>query len=346
MASEKSPLVVNADGSNEKSFTERMQVVGAILSLISIAVLKVQLTAFLFSYAHYPTAYSLWSCVVTDVLLVPVFLITPSQWGIPSYAMLPLMTIIITFTSLDLAFTNIALANISTALQQCIAATNPFWTIMMETILYRKCQHPLVYVAIMFLVVGALFASLGSIERMNIWGVVAACIAVLCSASKAVFTHNAFKKFKGEMGPLSLLFWLDLLMIPLFVVWTGISGELVAMYKFVTADMSVFLQMTGTAALGGVRALTGMLVLSLVTATSMSTANIFTQILNIIISIPIQGTEVTPALLAGVVIVICASASYTVMKSFKGCLLGVDKACGCAEPKPGGDKAAPLNPSS
>ena len=65
-----------------------------------------------------------------------------------------LLTIVF-FTAFDLAFTNIALARISTALQQCIAATNPFWTIMLETALYQRFQHPVTYLTVALLVVGA-----------------------------------------------------------------------------------------------------------------------------------------------------------------------------------------------
>ena len=53
--------------------------------------LKTQLTAYLFSSGPYPTAYSLWSCVVTCVLLLPFFFVPccfpqqfPQQWGYPT----------------------------------------------------------------------------------------------------------------------------------------------------------------------------------------------------------------------------------------------------------------------
>lgn len=127
------------------------------------------------------------------------------------------------------------------------------------------------------------------------------------------------------MGALALLFWVDLFMIPIYLVWTLANGELVEMFTVAFSTTSVTVSFTFTAALGGVRALTQYVVLVFVTATSMSTANIFTQILNILISIPLQGTTVTPALLAGIILVICCSASYAYLKMNKAVLKGIDE---------------------
>merc|ERR1719478_1464265 len=106
----------------------------SLFALVSMAVVKTQLTAALFrtSTAGYPTAYSFWSCIVTVLLLVPYFLVRPSSFGFPTRPMAGTLFLIVAFTSFDLGFTNIALARISTALQQCVAATNPFWSIIFE----------------------------------------------------------------------------------------------------------------------------------------------------------------------------------------------------------------------
>merc|ERR1711998_371651 len=95
------------------------------------------------------------------------------------------------------------------------------------------------------LVVGAVLASLGSVSRLSVFGVVAACLAVLSSASKYVFTHGALKKFKGELGSLALLFWVDLFMTPIFLVWTLANGELSDLFTVAFADVTTFWQMTG-----------------------------------------------------------------------------------------------------
>ena len=153
------------------------KVAASLFALVSIAVLKTQLTAYLFSSGPYPTAYSLWSCVMTCVLLLP-FLVGPcimpkgltigernipfpQTWGYPRLDNKPMsalllnltsphlaalaasppllshtlhlsplslavrnLALIVSFTALDLGFTNIALSQISTSIQQCIAATN------------------------------------------------------------------------------------------------------------------------------------------------------------------------------------------------------------------------------
>jgi len=318
---------------DEKTPAEKMQTAGSIVFLVAVAVLKTQLTAFLFSSSNFPTAYSLWSCVVTDLLLVPFFVtgVTPFCW--PTRDMAKVLTLIIIFTASDLAFTNIALANISTALQQCIASTNPFWTLMIETVLYRRCQHPVVYATVILVVIGTVFSTLGSITNLNVFGLISAVVAVLSSACKYVFTHTAFREFKKEMNSFSLLFWVDLLITPIYLVWTLISGELVLLFEDMFSTQAQFWQSTLTAALGGVRAVSQYFVLALVTATSMSTANMTTQVLNILISIPIQHTNVTPFLVIGICVTICSSVFYAFIKAHKPFLPWFDETLGCA-PKP------------
>jgi hypothetical protein len=330
-ATEASPLV---EGRAEAPKTwldtvkENLQVGSSIAALVSVAVLKTQLTAFLFRSSNFPTAYSFWSCLVTCVMLVPIFVLSPlfnkSTWSWPQQSMATNFALIVFFTAFDLGFTNIALANISTALQQCIASTNPFWTIVIETALYQRWQHALVYFAVIGLVSGAALASLGSDATGNPGGVIAAVVAVLCSASKYVFTHKAFRTFKGEMGALALLFWVDLFMMPIYIVWVTANGELTGYFAEVRSA-SDFWQMTGTAALGGVRALTQYVVLIFVSATSMSTANIFTQILNIIISIPLQNTPVSAELGAGIALVVFFSGFYALTKSNRQVLAAFDE---------------------
>ena len=219
--SEDTPLVKKEE--ENSSPAEKLKVMLAIGLLISTAVVKTQLTAVLFAGSKFPTAYSFYSCIVTCVMLVPVFILVPSQWGIPVKEMFVApgysLTLIVLFTAFDLGFTNIALANLSTALQQCIAATNPFWTIMIESILYRKWQHAIIYLAVCGVVLGAIVTSVAQIKKVTLIGLIAAVAAVLCSASKYVFAHSTFKKYKGVMGPLALLFWVDILMVPIYVVW-------------------------------------------------------------------------------------------------------------------------------
>lgn len=325
-AKEGTPLVTKEEEDSDSGVGARAGTLAAIFFLITIMVVKTQMTAMLFSMATFPTAYSFYSCVVTEALLIPVFLIKPSQWGVPIKEMFVgptyALTLVVVFTTFDLAFTNIALANISIALQQCIAATNPFWTLCIESLLHGKWQHPIVFGAVLGVMAGAVLVSVANVSKLNAIGVVSAIIAVLCSASKAAFTHAAFKKYKKHMGALALLFWVDLLMIPIFIPWVLVNGELVQLFE---SGMSAaqWWQFTGTAALGGVRALTQFLVLSMVTATSTSIVNIFALVFNIIISMFWQPTEVTPMLIIGVVMVPIFTALYTYLKSDKYACFGI-----------------------
>jgi len=349
MSSTKNEATPLVDASIHTSATEKtslgcstqMALIISLVSLISIVVVKVQLTAYLFSMASFPTAYSFYSSIVTDVLLIPMFLIFPSQWGVPSLDMFLgpkyTFTLIIIFTTCDMAFTNIALANISITLQQCIAATNPFWTILIETLLHGKCQHPIIYGVVSGLVVGAIFVSISDMKHVNVTGIIFACMAVLCSASKYAFTHAAFRQYKDKLGALSLLFWVDLLMIPIFIPWCLINGELVKMFQ-ANMDFATWMQFTGTAALGGVRALTQFFVLSYTTATSMSIANTFALVLNILISMMWQSHTINAMLVIGIIIVIGTSALYAHLKSSKDACFGILRS---KEP-PKSEKTEPL----
>ena len=113
-------------------------------------------------------------------------------------------------------------------------------------------------------------------------------------------------------------------------VWSGANGELYEMFAYMSRSPQEWGAFTGTAMLGGVRALTQYVVLIFVSATSMSTANTFTQNLNIIISIFSQrGTmhevAVTPTLVAGVSLVCVFSVAYTLLKADRRLLAWVDE---------------------
>jgi hypothetical protein len=105
------------------------------------------------------------------------------------------------------------------------------------------------------------------------------------------------------------------------------------LFEDMFSTQAQFWQSTLTAALGGVRAVSQYFVLALVTATSMSTANMTTQVLNILISIPIQHTNVTPFLVIGICVTICSSVFYAFIKAHKPFLPWFDETLGCA-PKP------------
>ena len=108
--------------------------------------------------------------------------------------------------------------------------------------------------------------------------------------------------------------------------------QLIVMYNDTTTDIEKFSMLTATAALGGVRALMGFYVLSFVTATSTAVVNIFTQDLNILLSIPLQHLPVTPLLGSGLSVSMGTSGFYTYIKMNKGFIKKVDETCGCVPP--------------
>lgn len=294
----------------EKAEVTPLKVYSSMVALVSVAVFKTQITALLFSSSNYPTAFSLMSCVVTCIMLMPVFAVFPSQWQVANFSIIfPDLLIVVAFTALDLGFANIALAELSTALYQIIAACNPAMTAFIETIYMRKVQHWAVYVTVLGLVLGAAFATMGStgIDRYSTYGLIAALIQVTTSASKYVFAHGILKKHKGALSSLSLLFWLDFFMIPIFIPWTMLNGEFAALLVVETHSGAEWMNMIFTSGVGGVRALSQFIVLTYVSATSMSAANIFTQILNILISLPIQHTPLTQNLVIGILFTLTAS---------------------------------------
>jgi hypothetical protein len=124
---------LSGGGGTDSSLSQVFRVAIATGALVGVGVLKTQLTARLFHIGHQPpTAYSLYSCIVVCCMLVPIFVVRPSYWAVPKREMARHLSLIVFFTALDLGFTNIALSELSTALQQCIASTNPFWTILIE----------------------------------------------------------------------------------------------------------------------------------------------------------------------------------------------------------------------
>jgi len=314
-----------AEGACPEAGPTSAQIFGAVFSLQFIVVVKTQLTALLFEAAHVsPNIYSFYTCIVTCLLLVPIFLLKPGTWGVPSKEMCLgptyVFPLIVAFTTFDLCFTNIALSLIAIALQQCIAATNPFWTGVFEALLNNKWQHWVIYLAVTGVVIGAIVAG---IDQMKVGGenvsggLLFALLAVLCSSSKGVFTHASFKKFKGTLSPLALLFWIDLLMMPIILAVPAISplwsGEL-AEFLSQGMDAVTFWQMTGIAAIGGARALAQMVLFSMVTATSTSIANIGTQMSNVIISMMWQHVAPTPTFITGLMIVFTSIITYTNLK--------------------------------
>jgi len=103
-------------------------------------------------------------------------------------------------------------------------------------------------------------------------------------------------------------------LLPIYAIIAGVQGELKTMFSDATASASIFFQFTGTAGLGGIRALTQYFVLTLLSATSLATASTFTTALNIFISMTWQEMDISAFLITGSCLVIAAAAFYAYLK--------------------------------
>merc|ERR1711865_454542 len=145
-------------------------------------------------------------------------LIDRTQWAVPKRDYMPGFLLVCTLVALDLALTNIAVALLAVAIQQCIVATNPAFTVTIESIVRRKLAHPMIYFVIIFLCTGPVVAQIGApADDVNIVGICIQLAGVTCSACKYVFAHSVMQKCKKDLGTFAFLFWIDVL-----------NGELVA----------------------------------------------------------------------------------------------------------------------
>ena len=115
----------------------------SITFYIGVAVLKTMLTKTLLNSASTPVALSAMSCIVTCIMLIPIFLYKPSTWGVLNWRKNGMGFFMVTvLVTLDLAFTNIAVSLLSVSIQQTLLAVNPAATVIIEGIVRRKLAHP------------------------------------------------------------------------------------------------------------------------------------------------------------------------------------------------------------
>jgi len=294
---------------------------------IFIAVLKTMLTKALFSGgADFPVGFSAVSAIATCMVVAPVFIVKPETWAIPSREILPGFCLVCALVALDLAFTNIAVSLLAVAIQQCIIATNPAFTVAIESIVRSKIYHPAIYATITVLCIGPILAQVGAdVSSAPLTGVVVQLIGVTMSACKYVFAHAVLQSCKKELGTFSFLFWIDTLILLILVPWSLLNGELVSLMKS-PANALDWVNLIATAVLGGVRFFSQLLVLRVSTATTLSCANIAFQAINIYLSLALFGKPaLTPFLILGSMITLSSAGVYTYFKISK--VLETDAKC-------------------
>jgi len=328
-ASETTPLATKADlpsGDLESttadaappSFFAQFAVPLAIGFYVCVAVVKTMLTKSLFNTSSQPVAFSAISAVATCVTLIPVFLIDRSQWAVPKAEYLRGFILVCVLVALDLALTNIAVSMLAIAIQQCIIATNPAFTITIESIVNRKLQHSFVYVVIAVLCIGPVVAQIGMpADNISFLGIAAQLAGVVCSACKYVFAHSVMQQCKKDLGTFAFLFWTDVLILPILLPWALLDGELIVLLRAPDEAMD-WIQLLGAAVLGGVRFFSQLLVLRVSTATTLSCSNLAYQAINIYLSLWIFGKPpLTAGLITGSVITLSSAGVYTYIKISK-----------------------------
>ena len=190
----------------------QMQVVGAFSFLTFVAVTKTLLTKTVFVHVPTPVAFSVFSCVVTAVCLVPVFMCQPKLFAFLDRKMMVGFIGVCIAIAIDLAATNVAISLLSVALQQVIKATSPAATILVESLWNCRASHPLMYLVVALLCVGPILTRAGSSSFDSTpLGVGMMTAAVISGAFKYVLAHAMIKQYKARLGTLAFTFWVEVI---------------------------------------------------------------------------------------------------------------------------------------
>ncbi len=306
-------------------------------SLTFVAVTKTLLTKLVLKRVDAPVAFSVLSCVASIATLLPIFAVRREYFSHIQPRMYAGFTLVCLSIAVDLGCTNVAISELSVALQQCIKAASPAATIILESILWRRLQHPAVYLTIIVLCAGAAVTELGSSDYdASLYGVLMMSTAVLAGALKYVLARQMIREYQDELGPLAFCFWVEVIVGILLTPWAVLSGEMGLLFwpdamqdvgsgvqtaaDYSTLDWAL---LWFTAAYGGVRLFLQIFLLQFTSATTLALSNVTIQAFTIILGIRLFHTEVTPTLVIGVAITLLASAAYTYIK-----------VCGSCDPRP------------
>lgn len=229
----------------------------AFLFLVFVAVTKTLLTKTVFVHGTPPVAFSALSCIITAMCFVPIFIAQPSYYANLNSGMMVGFFWVCVAIALDLAFTNMAISLLSVALQQCIKASSPAATVILESLWNRTCHHPAKYAVITLLCLGPVLTNLGSSSFDSTpLGVAAMSMAVVAGAFKYVLAHAMIAKYKATLGTLAFTFWVEVFVAVMLAPWAILNGEMTQLVvgpdgKGVSASDWVLLCFT--AGYGGVR---------------------------------------------------------------------------------------------
>ena len=304
-------------GAREESSTS--DVVWAFSFLTFVAVSKTLLTKFVFTHVDTPVAFSVLSCVATIVLISLIFVVHPASFGWIRREMLVGFFGVSAAIALDLGCTNVAISELSVAMQQTIKATSPAATVLLEVAFMRKCHHPVIFVLVGLLCVGSVLVKWGSRDYdATVYGMVMMIVAVVSGAFKYVMAHAMIRDFRDDLGVLAFTFWIDILVALMLAPWAILNGEAERLiFGGAVSSTTDWGLLWFTGAYGGVRIFSQFALLKHTSATTLALSNVTIQALTTILGIVLFSTPVTPFLVAGVSTTLIATAGYTYVKTAK-----------------------------
>ena len=285
--------------------------------LTFVAVTKTLLTKFVFTHVDTPVAFSVLSCIATIVVLLPVFAVRPSYFAWLKREHLHGFCGCSFAIALDLACTNVAISELSVAMQQTIKATSPAATVLLEVAFNRKCQHPVIFLLILLLCAGSVLVKWGSSDYdATLFGILMMSLAVVAGAFKYVMAHSMIRTFRESLGVLAFTFWVEIFVAIILAPWAYLNGEAEELiYGNYSGRDWALLWFTGV--YGGVRIVSQFMLLVHTSATTLALSNVTIQALTTILGIFVFHTVVTTYLLAGISVTLLATAGYTYVKVYK-----------------------------
>ena len=300
---------------------ENAAAAAAFAFLVTVGVAKTLLTKFVFTHSPTPVAFSVLSCIATNICLLPI-LIAQGEFRMLSGSQLMSFTFICVAIGLDLGCQNVALAILSIALQQCIKATLPTATVIVESAIKRTCFHPLIYITVLTICIGPIMVAYDSPWESKsevgsqAFGAIMMVVAMIGGAFKYVLCHHTIKEYQGQMGVLAFTFWVELFVGAMLTPWAIMSGEAEKL-MYTEQSNSAWALLWFTGAFGGVRVVAQFYFLAKTSATSLAISGITMQALTIILGIFAFGDEVTNLLVGGVFATLATSGFYTWLKLSK-----------------------------
>lgn len=277
-------------------FTKHSAATSAFGFLVTVGVSKTLLTKLIFTHSPTPVAFSVLSCIATNICLTPI-LIYQGDCKCLKREMLPRFAGICVAIALDLACQNVALAVLSIALQQCLKATSPTFTVIVESFIKRKKFHPAIYATVAAICIGPILVASASSWKAKseagsqTFGAIMMIVAMVGGAFKYVLCHQVISEFRKEMGVLAFTFWVEVFVGAMLAPWALLNGEAYRLTFDADRTFGDLVLLWATAAFGGVRVVSQFYFLAKTSATSLAMSGIAMQALTILIGIAAFGTR-------------------------------------------------------